>query len=201
MDVFLPELAKEKTALLVIDMQNDFCKPGGGHAKSGRDMTSILQMVPKLSDFRDKIKRMNVFRIFVRTIYFEYTNSPTWLLRHSLVPELCLPNSWGSEFIDELMPSSDEPIVMKNRYSAFVDTPLDLILRSKGIRNLLFTGVATNVCVESTVRDAFMKDYLTVTVEDCVASSESALHRCSLESLSKYFGYVANSKGVLKALK
>lgn len=102
--------------------------------------------------------------------------------------------------IDELAPQSDEPVVTKHLYSALLDTDLLVILRSRGIRNLLVAGTQTNVCVDSTVRHAFMMNFVTVTVSDCVGTDEADLHEPTLENLKRYFGYVAHSEEVMRAL-
>ncbi|MFC2018953.1 cysteine hydrolase family protein, partial [Chloroflexota bacterium] len=87
----------------------------------------------------------------------------------------------------------------KHRYSAFIDTDLDLILRSQGIKTVIMTGVATNVCVESTARDASMKDYYVVFVKDCAASFTMRDHNATLRTMGTLFGTVASSQEVMGA--
>jgi ureidoacrylate peracid hydrolase len=198
----LPQLRKEDTALLIIDMQNDFVKPEGYFGKRGKNVKPVLDIIPNIAYLLEFCRRNNIFRIFVRTIHAEYTNSYVWASRYrtSEAPPLCLPNSWGAEIIDELRPRDDECIVTKHRYSAMLDTDLPLILRSKRITTLLITGTATNVCVDSTVRHAFMMDFTTITLRDCVATTDVELHEPTLWNLEQYFGYVADSKDILKML-
>ncbi|ETW92050.1 MAG: hypothetical protein ETSY2_54730, partial [Candidatus Entotheonella gemina] len=101
--------------------------------------------------------------------------------------------TWGGDFVAALKPLESEPVVVKHRYSAFVDTRLDLLLRSNGIRTVILPGVATHCCVESTARDAAMRDYYVVVPEDGVAvrGKQRPLHEASLEVLGTYFGLVA----------
>ena len=94
----------------------------------------------------------------------------------------------------------EDIIVVKHRFNAFIDTDLNLILRSMGIRTLIFTGIATHVCVESTVRHAFFYDYYNVVVRDCVATWDEELHRTALKNMDFLFGQVADAKEVFEAL-
>ena len=105
--------------------------------------------------------------------------------------------SWGWELVSSLKPSQSDVIVKKHRYSAFYNTELDLILRSKNIKSVIMTGATTNICVESTARDAFFRDYYVVFVRDCTASYEPHLHTATLENIEKYFGVVVSSKEII----
>ena len=111
---------------------------------------------------------------------------------------ICQAGSWGAEFY-RVEPDADEPIVLKHRYSGFVDTNLELILRSRGIKTLVVTGVATNVCVESTARDAYMRDYYVVLVDDCSATYDPAKHAATLANIADHFGVVVRSDEIFDA--
>jgi ureidoacrylate peracid hydrolase len=202
MNTALPALKKEESALLVVDMQNDFVKHGGFMEKNGRDIDRVLSIVPPLAAFLAFCRKRDVRRIFVRTIHSRDTWSSNWISRFNgrSDPPHCRPDTWGAQMIDELAPQSDEPVVTKHLYSALLDTDLLVILRSRGIRNLLVAGTQTNVCVDSTVRHAFMMNFVTVTVSDCVGTDEADLHEPTLENLKRYFGYVAHSEEVMRAL-
>ena len=110
----------------------------------------------------------------------------------------CRPGSWGAEFVADVCPVVGEAIVVKHRYSAFVDTPLDLMLRAGKIRTVVVAGVATHCCVESTARDANMRDYHVVIPEDAVAvrGGMEHLHRASLETLGMYFGTISTTRAI-----
>ncbi len=112
-----------------------------------------------------------------------------------------MPGSWGGQFVDGIVPQSGEAIVTKHRFSAFVDTGLDLMLRARGIRTVIAAGVTTNCCVESTVREAAMRDFYLVVPEDCVAVKDKLadLHAASLESIRLYFGLVRPSTDLIAA--
>ena len=87
----------------------------------------------------------------------------------------CRPGTWGAEFC-KVAPQPGEIVVTKHRYDAFYGTDLEVILRTNKVQNLLFTGVATNVCVESTLRSAYMRDFPSVIVADCCAGLTAAMH-------------------------
>src|SRR5579872_6601746 len=169
----------QHTAVLVIDMQNDFCSRDGAYAQSlpGLDLTPIDEMVPNLARFLDEARAHGVPVIYVTAIYNTDDNrylSPVWLEHaerrrgglYTTIP-LCYEGSWGAEVIDEITPQPGDKIVQKHRYSAFIDTPLQQLLRNLGIKTILVTGVGTNGCVECTARDGFMLDFFTITVSDC----------------------------------
>jgi nicotinamidase-related amidase len=109
--------------------------------------------------------------------------------------EVCLPGSWGGAFVDGIVPLANEAVITKHRFGAFADTGLDRLLRARGISSLIVAGVTTNCCVETTAREAVMRDFHLVVAQDCVAVKDhlADLHRATLESLGLYFGLVRPS--------
>ena len=197
-------LDPEKTRLLVIDVQNDFCHERGAFAQMGVPMGPIQAMVPRLDALIEGSRRAGVPVIFVQTEHGRWTNSKTWLTRRvadggreRVYP--CAEGSWGAEFYG-VKPTPADRIVTKHRYSGFVGTDLDVILRSQGVTHVLATGVTTNVCVESTARDAFMRDYHAILVEDCCAAASPEEHQGALTNMRTYFGEVRNAGEVLAGL-
>jgi ureidoacrylate peracid hydrolase len=112
---------------------------------------------------------------------------------------LCQEGSWGARVIEELQPKSDEMVLVKHRYSAFLDTSLAQYLRNCGIKTVMVTGVETNGCVESSARDAFMLDFFLVVVEDCVTTFWRDLHEISLRNMRIWFGEVRPSSEIVDA--
>jgi ureidoacrylate peracid hydrolase len=112
-----------------------------------------------------------------------------------------LEGTWGTEIIDELKPREDEMVIIKRRFSAFYGTELDMMLKTYVIRYLIFTGVATNICVESSLRDASHLQYLPVLVSDAVAASPPSRQQSSIDNIKEIFGWVTKSKYVLDILK
>ncbi len=186
-----------KAALVVIDVQNDFCHQEGSISKKKKvDLTHVQRAVATLKTFIQKCRGSDVPIVFVRTTHSAWTDSPSWRARmegDAEKMEICQPGSWGSDFY-EIAPGEGDCIVTKHRYSAFVGTDLDLILRSRGIEYLFFGGVATNVCVETTLRDAFNLNYGVFLVEDCSGAFLPEEHEATLNNIRKYFGRVVTSK-------
>jgi len=114
-----------------------------------------------------------------------------------MVP-VCVEGSWGTEFY-QVQPTPADRVVIKHRYSAFIGTDLDLILRSQSIQTVILTGVGTHVCVESTARDGFQMDYDIVLLSDCTGSCPPESHNRALEVLGQHFAHVVTSKEILEA--
>ena len=138
--------------------------------------------------------------IYIQTINSEWTDTEPWLYRKPGGADLdtCREGSWGADFFDGIEPRVNERVVIKHRYSAFINTDLNTILKAKGIESVLMTGVATNVCVESTMRDAFMLDYYVTMVDDCMATDDPVLHEGTLENTRRQFGLVASHREVME---
>ncbi|MGH2788753.1 MAG: cysteine hydrolase family protein [Actinomycetota bacterium] len=195
-------------ALIVIDMQNDFCAEGGMMHNEGRNLSQVQEMAGRLTNLIDAARDAGVFVVFVRNTYSTPDNwylSDAWLeqaerRRAGSYTErpVCAPGSWNFDFYGAVRPLESEPIVTKHRFSAFHNTDLDTILRSRQIRTVVATGVATNVCVETTVRDAFIRDYYVLVVEDATATYSPEEHRASLATIDRYFGEVVTSDQVVK---
>jgi nicotinamidase-related amidase len=185
-------------ALVVIDVQNDFCDPDGAVAGRGADVTAVGLMVPRLAALIEAARAASVPVIFVRTTHDETDDTEAWLARYSQEPEqappgvICRTGSWGAEFYG-VAPEPGEIVITKHRYSAFVGTSLDMTLRTLGVRSLLFTGVATEVCVESSLRDGLSAEYLVSLVADCAATYSTQAQDASVDVVSHSFGVVTSS--------
>ncbi len=192
------ELIPGKTALLVVDCQNDFCHPDGVSGRAGVALADTHAALPVLKSLIDKVRGAGASVIFARTHHHEdWTDSPTWSSRFlRQFGPVCAPGTWGAEFY-EVSPTKQDFVVTKHRYSAFIGTDLDITLRSKGIDTLLCTGFITNVCVESTLRDGYMLNYATILVEDCCAAPTPEEHRMTVFNIKKYFGRVLTSSQIV----
>jgi ureidoacrylate peracid hydrolase len=182
-------------AVLVVDMQNDFCHPDGASGRNGRSTAMAEAMTPNLQRLLKEARGAGVPVIFIRMVRNEHTRSEVereHRLRRGGEAPVCIEGSWGAEWYG-VEPEEGEAIVTKHRYSAFIGTDLDLILRSKGIKSLIVTGVATNVCVESTARDGYMLDYYVVFMVDCSACSAGGeVHQATLDNIERTFGVLAS---------
>lgn len=196
-------------ALMTIDMQHDFCSPGGAVPKSGLDPTPLRAIVAPIARLHEVARRIGVPLVHVKNAYNAPGNpylSQAWLDqarrrwngRYVETP-MCVPGSWGAEILDEVAPREGELVVTKHRFSAFAGTDLDLALRSRGIKTIVFCGCVTYVCVESTVRDAFFANYHVVVCGDAVAGWHADWHAHSLEIIHQWFGDVASAAEVIAA--
>jgi ureidoacrylate peracid hydrolase len=190
----------KNAAVVIVDVQNDFCHSDGASARNGRDVSMAQAMAPNLKRLVDAAREAGSPVVFVRMAQTEHTMSEVsqeHKLRRGTEVPVCVEGTWGVEFY-EVEPEPGEAIVTKHRYSAFIGTDLDLVLRSKGVKSLIITGVATNVCVESTARDAFMMDYYVVFVGDCSACSAGIeVHQATLDNIERTFGIVASADEVI----
>jgi ureidoacrylate peracid hydrolase len=195
-------------ALIVVDVQNDFAATGGAMEREGFDVKMAQEMVPRLVQFIDEARKAKVPIIYIQNVYNSNQNwylSEVWLeqaarkRKGSYTQRLvCVKGSWGWEFYGGIKPLPSEAVVTKHRFSAFVDTDLDLILRSKKIKTLIMTGIATNVCVETTARMGFLKDYYIVFVSDCCAAYKQHLHETTLENIETLFGQVVPAQDIVR---
>lgn len=193
-------------ALVVVDIQNDFCAGGGAFDKENIDLSMMQAMVPKVVDFISKARAVGTTIVYIQSSYYAENNwylSDVWLEqqrrkgkgKHIKYP-LCERGSWGADFYGGIKPLPGEIVVNKHRYCAFIGTDLDLILRSKGIKTLIMTGVATDVCVEMTAKIGFLKDYYIVFLEDLTATFSKESHNHTLKTIDLFYGEVVNSSAV-----
>lgn len=188
-----------RTALLVIDVQNDFCSPDGATAKSGRSVEACVEMVPRLIRLIEGAREGGVPVIFIAASGSRWTDSEAWLYRASDKPRTgnCREGTWGAEFYG-VVPRADEPVVAKHRNSGFYNTRLDSILRTLKTETVVVTGVATNISVETTARDAVQRDYHLVFVEDCTAAYDPVAHEATLYNMRNFYGTVTTSEALLR---
>jgi ureidoacrylate peracid hydrolase len=193
-------------ALVLVDVQNDFCAEGGAMHREGRDLSLVKTMIPRLERLIDAARAAKVRLVWIRCAYNTGPNhylSEAWLeqakrRRNGAYVQypVCEPGEWNGDFF-QVKPLADEVIVTKHRYGAFEGTDLDLVLRSRGIRSVIITGVATNVCCETAARQAFMKDYYVVFTSDCTATFSQAQHDATLFNIDQFFGEVASSEQIM----
>jgi ureidoacrylate peracid hydrolase len=191
--------APANAALLVVDVQNDFVADGGFFDRIGADIKTIQRAIPSVVKLVDCAREAGVLVVFVQAIYDpQYLSAPMRErnLRCKLEMPRCLTGSWGADFY-ALRPRPGEPVVIKHRYSAFPNTELDELLKGRGIRSLLLSGVATDTCVESTGRDAYFIDYYVTLVADCCGAFREPDHLGALERFERDYGAVVSSAEII----
>jgi ureidoacrylate peracid hydrolase len=191
------KVAPATTALLVIDVQNDYNHDDGYAGRRGNDVSVCQAMIPRLRQLVDAARAAGVTIIHTRNWHRRETDSPAWLDRlarggRQRDDRAAIAGTWGAEFY-EIIPLPGEEVVSKFRYDAFLGTNLEYLLRARGIRSVICTGTTTDVCVESTARAALMRDFHLVVVEDCCAAPDVEAHRASLKVLGRNFGEVTTA--------
>jgi ureidoacrylate peracid hydrolase len=177
-------------ALLVVDMQNGFCHPDGSFPRIGRGLEGAMEAVGNAAIAVGQARRAGVPVIFTRHVYRPgRPDEGAALIGNS--PELAgvdglAVSSWDAEVCAELDCGPGDLVVDKVRFDAFQWTSLEPLLRGLGVRALMICGVVTNICVETTARSAFMRDFPVILLEDCCAAKTRRLHQLSVEVLSSY---------------
>jgi ureidoacrylate peracid hydrolase len=205
-----------ETALIVVDMQNAYASKNGYLDKAGFDISSTGRVIAQTAKAIIAARAMGIPIVFFQNGWDkEYTEaggpgSPNWYKSNALKtmrkqPELMgtllAKGTWDYELVDELKPLEGDIIIPKTRYSGFYNTNLDSMLRSRGIRNLVFTGIATNVCVESTLRDGFFLEYFGVVLADATHQAGSdVIQASSLFNIATFFGWVSSVEEFCKAV-
>jgi nicotinamidase-related amidase len=195
-------IRQEKCALIVIDMQNDFLKPGGVLCFDNTPMT----VVPNIKRLIDLCHKLQVPVIYTKTLLKDqYSISPLEVCYQPVLLQKGMrEGTWGAEIIDELTPAPEDQIIIKHRYDAFFNTNLELMLnniRGLGmVDTVIIAGTVTNVCCESTARAAFMRDYKVVFVSDANGTSDEEAHGATLKNISRFFGRVIDTDALIAAL-
>ena len=197
----------DATALIVVDMQNAYASAGGYLDLAGFDISGAAKVIEQTVKV---IATARAARIPV--IYFQNgwdpdyveaggPGSPNWhksnalktmRARPELEGKLLARGGWDYELVEALAPKDGDIVVPKPRYSGFFHTQLDGLLRARGIRNLVFTGIATNVCVESTLRDGFFLEYFGILLEDAThQAGPDFVQRAAIYNVETFFGWVS----------
>jgi ureidoacrylate peracid hydrolase len=191
-------LQSARAAVVVVDVQNDYCHTDGALGRRGANLSMVNEMILNLNRLLYSARKNHVPVIFVRTHHQAETNSEAWKSRSDgRSTQNCLPGSWGADFF-QVAPLDTETVVTKHRYSAFIHTRFESVLRAMRVETLIMTGVSTNVCVESTARDGFMLDYHIVLPQDACAAYSKPAHDMTLYNIDKYFGSVTSTEDVIK---
>lgn len=185
----------EHTAVIVVDIQNDFCAEEGYIARRfGCDVDANVALADANVRLTDVARDAGALIVWVQAIYDpQYLSAPMLVKNGSANDTVrCAEGSWGADFY-RVAPREGDLVVRKHRYSAFSGTPLDNLLRRRGVRTTVITGVATNICVESTLREGFNLGYYIVVPGDCVGSANQALHEATLQNVSFLLGDVVRA--------
>jgi ureidoacrylate peracid hydrolase len=206
-----------QTAIIVVDMQNAFASAGGMFDLAGFDISGAAPAIEANKRLLPVARKAGMTVVYLQMSYRPDlgdagdTSSPNYhkelgmvLMRQrpELRGKLLIDNSWDWQIVDALKPEPGDQIIRKSRYSGFCNTGLEAYLRSRKIRHLLFTGVATNVCVDATARDAYMLEFWPVLVEDAMNHSGPDFNRQStLWNFENAFGWITGTDMIVEALR
>lgn len=204
------------TALIVVDMQNAYASQGGYLDLAGFGLDGMTEVIARIADLLPAARRAGVQVVFLQNGWDpgyveaggpgsvnQCKSNAIRLMRErpELQGTLLAKGGWDYALIDALRPAPGDIVVPKPRYSGFVSTALDSILRSRGIRHLMLCGVATNVCVETTLRDAFGLEYHPILLRDaCLQAGPAYVQDATIYNVETFFGWTASGADALAAL-
>ena len=230
------QLPLSKTAVLVVDMQNDFAMKGGMFDRAGIDVSGIQAVVAPTARVLSSARAAGLPIIYIQAAIrpdFSDLYQPDSPFRErclaygfgkpSQAPDgrlgrIAIRDTWNTEIIDELKPEPGDIVVVKHGYGAFHETDLDAVLKGLGVKYLIVTGCTTSVCVETAIREAHVRDYACVLLEDCTAEPIGATaagyigapgasaplgsnYAATLLLVQTIFGWVSNSEAVVHSLE
>ena len=205
-----------RTAVVVVDMQNAFASPGGLLDLAGVDIAGAAAVVRTSGGILAAARSSAVPVVYLQTGYKpDLSNgggpsSPNprketalclMRARPELRGQLLVEGTWDFQIVDALAPQAQDLVVLKTRYSGFAGTQLDSVLRAREIRYLVFVGIATNVCVESTLRDAYFHEYWPILVTDgAMQAGPPEAHVATVFNVESFFGWTLTSQDLVEAV-
>ncbi|MER9755096.1 cysteine hydrolase [Mesorhizobium sp. M0166] len=214
-----------KTAVLVVDMQNDFGSKGGMFDRAGINISGIQKAVGPTATVTAAARKLRLPVIYLKMGYHSDlsdlgTSDAPNRLRHLQIfgvgekmtapdgseSRILIRDNWGTDIVNDLKPEAGDVVLYKTRFSGFYETELDAVLKAAGIKQLIVTGCTTSVCVESTIRDAFFRDYHCILLTDCTSEpialdAPRSNHDASITLVQILFGWTSTSDHFLKAIE
>jgi nicotinamidase-related amidase len=203
-----------KSAFIIVDMQNDFVHPDGGFAQSARehpergmDMPFLMGTIPHVSRLADAFRSAGRPVIYLaHVVKADYSDAqfPYWRLGLPAAPgnqTFIVEGSWGAQIIDELTPREGEHLIVKKGFGGFSNTPLDTVLRNLGVTTCVVSGVTTCVCVSTTIRGGVEHNYRMILVGDAVAETSRETHDAELKTMGRLFADIKTTNEVVSMLE
>ena len=206
-----------ETALIVVDMQNAYASPGGYLDLAGFDIAGAAGVIDRIALTVEAARAAGLTVVFFQngwdpdSVEAGGPGSPNWWKSNALKTMRERPNlegtllakgTWDYALVEKLRPQPGDIVIGKSRYSAFYNTNLDSTLRARGVKTLAFCGIATNVCVESTLRDGFFLEYFSILLEDATHQAGPAyLQEASVYNVETFFGWVSNTADFCGAIR
>lgn len=212
-----------KTAVIVVDMENDFGSKGGMFDLAGIDISMIQKAVGPTAKVLAAARKANIKIVYLkmgfhsdlsdlgapdsvnRTRHLQMHVGKTVRAPDGTASRILIRDTWNTDILPQLKPQPGDAVLYKTRFSGFYQTELDNVLKKLGIKHLIFTGCTTSVCVDSTIRDAMFRDYQPVLLADCTGEPigyglPRSNHEASLLTIEVLLGWVSSSGEFLKAL-
>jgi ureidoacrylate peracid hydrolase len=199
-----------RPALTIIDVQNGFVAKGGSFDRLGYDVSKYQKIMPIIQESYRKARSLKI-PVFFSQALREKSGIDMLDRSHKILPSkrrerirklpLCVRGTWDSDFVDSLKPMEDDLIVQKRRDSIFQDTEFELWLRSLNIDTIIFTGIDTSICVESSLRDAFNRGWDVILLYDATASLHDQFYETTIAEIKENFGLVMSSRYLFNNLR
>lgn len=197
-------------ALLVIDVQNGFMSKGGSYDLLGMKISNYQHIIPKLKELISICRTYDV-PIFYTQAVRESSGIDLLTKTHRILPKsreerikkrpICVRGTWDAKIVDEVKPTSKDHVVIKRRDSAFQDTETEVWLNSLKVNTLIFCGIDTSICVETSLRDGFNKGYDVILISDATASANIRHYKTTIEHVKEYYGLVMKVKEIKEVLE
>jgi ureidoacrylate peracid hydrolase len=206
--VTFPNGRKIVPGLIVVDMQNGFVSKGGSYDQIGMNTPNYREIIPKIKDLIEFCRSKDIPVYYTEAVK-EASGIDVLTRVHNFLPKsrqerlkvpICIRGTWDGVTIDELKPKENDPVVIKRRDSAFQDTELRVWLQSDGINLLVFAGIDTSICVETSLREAFNIGYDVLLISDATASGNIRHYETTLERVRDYYGLVMDIARFKKAI-
>ncbi len=211
------EVDFEKSAIVVVDMQHAFASKGGTLDLAGADLSDAPRVVGTIRAVLDAARAAGLTVVHLQVgykpdlsnaggtlspNYYKETAMHLMCTRPELKGKLLTEGGWDFAFVEELTPRPGEIVITKTRYSGFAGTTLDSQLRVRGIQYLFFAGIAANVCVESTLRDAYFLDYWPILIADgTMAAGGQKMYEATVFNVESFFGWTITSDNLRACLR
>jgi len=199
----LERITPNRTALVVVDAQNDFVHPDGKGGLAGRDLKTFPAALAAINRLIGEARQSGVECLFVRVEHGPRVDLPPYRAKYEPrgmyeTDTLCHEGSWGAQFIDSLAgPLPDERTFVKHGYDPFSVPDFEATLKDGGYENVMVVGFVTNLCVAATVASAFERGYFVIVPEDCIAASNGVAADVTLATIRDFYGEMVDSAEVI----
>ena len=197
-------------ALLVIDVQNGFMSNGGSYHHLGMKISNYQHIIPTLRELISICRKHNV-PVFYTQAVRESSGIDLLTKSHRILPKareerikkrpICVRGTWDAKILDAIKPTNKDHIVIKRRDSAFQDTETEVWLNSLKVNTLIFCGIDTSICVETSLRDGFNRGYDVILISDATASSNIRHYKTTIEHVKEYYGLVLKAREMEKLME